>query len=351
MYPTIRNKAINTILFLFLLSGLLPAARGAICKSQAQMTPAQRSAIENAARTIATQVQSGNVQAIRDNTIPAVAANFQGIATTATNLKPLVQHATITVNDLYSLDASSDSAGAQHTVFYCGTRIVVLNFNNLPPGKYALAIVHATGVSKPQQISLVLSETSANQWMLAGFFARPMTENGHDGLWYWEQARDYAKKSQNWAAWLYYQAATSLLQPVPFLQSPNLDKLHREAGNVRPANLPGAQPMMVNAGESSFKVAWVGTSTTFGAFDLQVNYAPDPTQLTQLRDPVAARKQAIGLMSALLAQHPDLRDAFHGIWVRAELGNSTVYALELPMSQIPGGTQQQAAMNANSPAQ
>ena len=58
MYPTIRNKAINTILFLFLLAGLLPAARGAICKSQSQMTPAQRSAIENAARTIATQVQS-----------------------------------------------------------------------------------------------------------------------------------------------------------------------------------------------------------------------------------------------------------------------------------------------------
>lgn len=347
-----RNTKLNAAWLLILFVSLfVPVARGASCKSQAQMTPAQRNAIENAARTIAAQVQSGNVQAIRDNTIPAVATNFGGIAATAANLKPLVQNATITVDDLYSLDASSDPPGAPRTVFYCGTRIVVLNFSNLPPGKYALAIVHATGVSKPQQISLVLSETSTNRWMLAGFFTRPMTQNGHDGLWYWEQARDYAKKNQNWAAWLYYQAAANLLQPVPFLQSPNLDKLHREASGVRPVNLPGAQPMLMSADGASFRVTWVGTSTTFGALDLEANYAPDPTQLTQLRDPVAARKQAIGLMSALLAQHPDLRNAFHGIWVRAELGNSTVYALELPMGQIPGGTQQQAAMNANSAAQ
>jgi hypothetical protein len=35
--------------------------------------------------------------------------------------------------------------------------------------------------------------------------------------------------------------------------------------------------------------------------------------------------------------HPGLRTAFHGLWVYADSGSATVFALELPMDQIPGG--------------
>jgi hypothetical protein len=45
--------------------------------------------------------------------------------------------------------------------------------------------------------------------------------------------------------------------------------------------------------------------------------------------------------------HPGLRDAFHGLWVYADAGNATAFALELPMDQIPGG----GAPSSNSPGQ
>jgi hypothetical protein len=317
---------------------LLPRAHAASCTAQSQMTAAERTAMSSFARNVAEMVQSGNIQGLRDNTIPQVAANFGGIAASAESLKPSLQNASITVDDLYSLDASTEDAGAPQTDFYCGAPVVVLNFTNLPPGKYGLAIVHATGVSKPQQIALVLSQTAGNRWMLAGFFSRPMLEAGHSGLWYWEQARDYAQKKMGWDAWFYYQTAEYLQQPVQFLSSPNLQKLQQESGRVRPSNLPGLQPMMLNANGSTYHVTAMNTTTEFGTFDLEIHYTPDTNQMAQLRDPVAARKQAIDVMTALLALHPEFRSAFHGIWVQADQGNVSVYSLDLSMDQISPGT-------------
>ena len=92
--------------------------------------------------------------------------------------------------------------------------------------------------------------------------------------------------------------------------------------------------MILNANGSAFAIASVGTTTEFGGLDLQINYVPDATQLAQLRDPVAARKQVVALMAAMLESYPELRAGFRGIWVRAEQGNATVFALDLPMEQI-----------------
>jgi hypothetical protein len=39
-------------------------------------------------------------------------------------------------------------------------------------------------------------------------------------------------------------------------------------------------------------------------------------------------------MTGLLSLHPELRDAFHGIWVHADQGSVSLFALELPMDQI-----------------
>ena len=39
-------------------------------------------------------------------------------------------------------------------------------------------------------------------------------------------------------------------------------------------------------------------------------------------------------MSTLLKMHPEMQGAFHGIWVHADQGTGTLFALELPMDQI-----------------
>ena len=324
---------------------LAQSAIAASCKTQSQMTAAERDTLSNAARTMASEVQSGDVQALRTSTIPAVAADFSGIAGSVGTLKPLLQKATITIDSLYLLDASGETPGSPRTDFYCGNPVVVMNFTDLPPGSYALAILHATGVSKPQQISLVLSATPDHRWMLGGFFSKPMTQAGHDGLWYWVSARNYAQKNMNWDAWFYYRIAAEFLDPVDFLSSPNLEKLQAEEDKVKPSSFPGATPLTLNARGTAFQVTSIDTTTTFGPLDLEIHYTPDAAQAAQLHDPPTARKQVTELMTALLAQHPDLPDAFHGIWVQADGGPASLFSLELPMDQIIPGVKPSAAVS------
>jgi hypothetical protein len=336
MIPRFMNwrTALQVFLFALVCSQWTSIANSSSCKTESQMTVAERDALSSTAHQLISAVQSGDVQNLQTNTIPAVAADFSGIASSVQVLKPLVQQATITIYNLYFLDASSDASGAARTDFYCGTPVVVLNFNGLPPGTYALAIIHATGIPKPQQISLVLSKTGGTRWMLAGFFARPMVDAGHNGLWYWESARTFAQKKMNWDAWFYYRMAANLLDPVDFLTSVNLQKLQHETDQVRPDNVPGAKPLMVTANGSTYQVTGIDTTSALGPLDLEVNYAPDATQASQLRDPPSARKQVMDVMTSILALHPELHDAFHGIWVHAEQGDSDIFSLELPMEQI-----------------
>jgi hypothetical protein len=170
--------------------------------------------------------------------------------------------------------------------------------------------------------------------MLAGFFSKPMMVAGHDGLWYWISARSYTQKSMNWDAWFYYRIAAYSLNPVEFLSSPNFEKLQREQDKIRPANLPGTKPLLLDAHTSVFQVTAIDTTAALGALDLEVHYTPDTAQAVQLHDPPTARKQVTELMMTLLALQPELQEAFHGIWVHADGGDSSLFSLELPMDQI-----------------
>jgi hypothetical protein len=313
-------------------------AHAAGCSTQAQMTVADRTSLQGSARSVLAQVQSGDEAGLQANTIPAVAADFSGIRNSVEYLRPLVQRATITVDSLYLLDASEDQAGEAHTDFYCGSPIVVLNFTNLPPAVYALAIVHATGIAQPQQVALIFSKAAGGRWMLAGFFSKPMTAAGHDGLWYWTSARQYAQTKLDWDAWLYYRMAANLLNPLEFLSSPNLQKLERETDQTKPENMPGAQPLRITMQSGTYTLTAIDTTTELGGLDLDVHYSPDAAQASQLQNPPMAREQVSGIMAALLQLHPELAKAFHGIWVHADAGNASLFALELPMSQIPAGS-------------
>jgi hypothetical protein len=341
----VRMLRFGGLAWMLALAGVAAAsAWGESCQTQSQMAAAQREQVANAARMLVSDTQNGDLNGLRADTLPSVAADFSGIANSAQTLRPLIAQASITVDALYAFDAATPAAGAQASQasqFFCtptgSTVTVVLNFSGLPPGKYALAIVHATGVPKPQQVSLILAQTPMGQWKLAGFFSKPLMLAGQNGVWYWSRARQFAQKKQDWSAYFYYQIATFLAEPADFLSSPNVEKLQREAGQVHPANLPVDQPVTVSVDGMPFSIAHVDTSADLGPLDFVIHYNADPTEAAQLRDPVSARKQVVDLMSGLLAMHPGLRDAFHGMWVYADSGNATLFALELPMDQIPGG--------------
>jgi hypothetical protein len=96
---------------------------------------------------------------------------------------------------------------------------------------------------------------------------------------------------------------------------------------------------MLGANGAVFQVTAIDTTSLFGPLDLEVHYSPDAAQTAELRIPLTARKQVTEVMMALLALHPELHSAFHGIWVQADQGSSSVFSLELPMDQIGVGIQ------------
>ncbi len=324
---------------------LAPAARGASCTTQSQMTSTEREAFSRTAIAVLTDIKSGNVENLRQMATPPVAADLKGMNDSVGHLRPLVEAATITVDDLYVLDASGNQPGAARTDFYCGSPVVSWSFPGLPPGTYGVAIVHATGVEHPQQITIILAKTTDNRWLLTGMFNRAMTAAGHDGLWYWVSARKYAADKKNWNAWFYYRLATNLLDPLDSLSSPNLTKLQQEADRIRPQDLPGTAPMTFYAGGELMTVTGIDTTTALGGLDLDVHYQPDATQAAHLQDPAAARKEVSVLMAGLLTMHPELENAFHGIWVHADQGSASLFALELPLDQI--ATIPAAGINSN----
>jgi hypothetical protein len=311
----------------------LPAF-GVSCKTQGAMTEAERAPIVQAARQIGLDVQAGRTADLKTATVPAVAANFNSIEQSATALKPVVEGATITVDAVYRLDATDAKPGDEQEQFFCdagdNSSHVTFSIQHLPPGLFAFALVHATGVPKPQQLALLLQSLNpGSPWQLAGFFPKPLALAGHDGLWYWRQARIYAQKKQMWNAWFYYSAAASLLQPAGFFSSTNFEKLIDEQQAIRPKDLPGTAPLTVNADGTAYKVTSFRTDDALGGLDLVAHY--DSTS----SDPVSSRAHTIAVMRGLLAMHPELRDAFHGLWVFADAGpGGQAFSLEQTMADL-----------------
>jgi hypothetical protein len=301
------------------------------CTTQAQMAEADRAILVKTGTTLASGVQSGNVAAVQALTIPKVKAQFDSIASTIEQTAPLLAGATVTIDALYGLDASDLKSSAEDTQFFCGVPGSPLHVDftipQLPQGRYALVLVHATGVRQPQQMAFLLQKNG--DWQMAGFFVKPLLVAGHDSLWYWTRARAFDQKNQKWNAYFYYTTAAYLASPADFLTSTNLEKLNQETANARPDGLPGAQPMAVTAGSKTYSVNDLHTDGSLGGLDLVIRYAA-----TDVGDPVATRAQNLEVMKATLAAHPELREGFHGLWVFADAPPGRPFGNELAMSDI-----------------
>jgi hypothetical protein len=306
------------------------------CTTQAEMKDPLRSSIANAARQIATRMQAADTNGVRSQTIPAVAANFDRIAATIQGIAPGIKGATLNVTSVYDLQASDAQPGDDTVQFFCGEAAnaahVIFNIPHLPAGHFAFAIVEASGVKSPQRLSFLMENSGpqdSGTWQLAGLFPRPLLADGHDGVWYWEKARSYNKAGQPWNAFFYYQTAIYLLLPADFVDSNNFDKLIQEQNAATPPGLPGAQPMSLNVQGALVNVTNIHTDSTFGGYDLVVQYQTD-----DVTDPVKARAKTVALMKALLNFHPEWKEGFHGLWVFANAPNQQPFSLELSMPQI-----------------
>ena len=325
------------------LASLMPCAlRAQNCTTQAEMAAADRDGLGQAAQSFARLVQTNDAAGVRAATIPQYAQNFEGIAAAIGNTAPKLAGATLQVSSVYLLDASGNAAMAD-TQFFCtpasAAAPTIFNLPALPPGRYALTTVQAVvSVQQAWQLSFVLQQ-SAGKWLLAGFIPKPATAGGHDGLWYWKQARVYAKENKRWNAWLFYAEADALLSPVNFVSSPNRDKLHAEQEDALPAQLADGisaeKPLSVAAwhplnsseakDDGSFVFTAIGTQEAQDGTALEL--AAHLTAM-DVSSPAAVRARSMNALLSLLTVYPELYKAFQGAWVYADAPGQSPFAIE-----------------------
>lgn len=327
---------------LLLLSGSA-ASMAASCTTQAEMSAQDRDPLAGVGQRLADAVVEQNYGALQASLLPQVEQEWNGMQAAVRNGAAFVKGGKAQIEEMYLLDATGGTTPADQQ-FFCsnasGSLTVTLTMHALPPAKYALVLADATGAKLKGKLGLVLvwdTTGSMPAWKLGGLTVRQGAINGnnggndggHDGVWYWTAARAMAASGSAWSAYYTYELARTLLLPVDFLSSPNLEKLNREQSDL--TNGPGhAFPLTVGEGARTWKIEGIEADTSLREADLRVTY--DSLGMT---DPAAARTEATAVLSALLKAHPELRANFHGLWAYAMRDGKATPVMELRMTQIP----------------
>jgi len=332
------HRTLRILACLLVVPTLAGTVHAQSCTPQSMMTQADRDALVQAALRFSADVQTGNLSALRAASINGTTGDADAIAKIVEDTEPHIKQAKFIVDWLWLFDATGNTTTANSgqssglVDFYCalaGETDVTFTLHVTDPTKYAVAIVHTTAIAAPWQISFVMKQTDG-KWQMVDLISKPLTAAGHDGLWYWTAGRAAAKRGESWTAWLYLTCADQLLAPMDSLSSTNREKLHREIAALHLAQISQQQPFLIDgsAGEK-YSITLLGTSDVFGGLDVVVR-----VNATNLSDPVAARKRNLEVMTSLLTKFPELRTAFHGIWVFADAPGAAPYAIEQTMEQI-----------------
>jgi hypothetical protein len=328
-----------------LAAGVLVAAVASaeVCTTQSQMTATDRDALAAVARNLAAKVQANDVSGLQAATAAEYAKDFTGIGTVVGTTSAKVKGGTPVVEQVYLLDANQLKRNADGSLpdaqFFCSLNKSVAEADfvipGLAPGIYGFVIVDVADTSSSWRLSFLLRQEQG-KWMMAGFYPKPLSAAGHNGLWYWTQARTMSAQKERWNAWLYYQQAQGLLVPVNFVQSTHLEKLKTEASAAAPPALSegvsAEAPLVVKGSdgvEYHFTALGVDDSLEKDKIDIMAHLKVD-----QIGDPAAARKRNSDAMAALLAAYPEMRKPFHGVWMIAEVPGQNPFATEQAMSEI-----------------
>jgi hypothetical protein len=375
MFSRSRQPRLARCIFLLAVSTLACLLRGSLlraetCITQSQMKPAERDTIASTARSLAGLVQNGDAAALRQQTLPEYAKDFSAMSSLVGSVAPKLKDAALQVDQVYVLDASDlktlGDGTNQDAQFFCSLNRSPAEAEflipALPPGRYAFAMVTASSTKAPWHLSFLLKQNGgeAGSWSMAGFYPKPLTAAGHDGIWYWTSARDMVKAKQLWSAYLYYQEAQTLLQPAAFVTSTHFDKLRKEATAAAPPSLSDGisadAPLVVrnpNAKASSisdFRFTALTTDDSLGSGQVDIvahlapDLSPDPASDTSPKTKsdgksaaapaLSPRERNAAAMAALLAAYPELRSSFHGIWIFADSPGKSPFVTEAPMAEI-----------------
>jgi hypothetical protein len=324
------------------MSGLLLAffcssvATAQTCLSSADMDPATKTSLENAAHRYFDMTSKGDVFSLKQNAIPNLASNFTAIETAVVENKAAFAGAQPSVRPPFLLKAEGN-APLPHAEFLCGvfgstgqTRdSAIFVLNGLPPGTYAVVIMDVTGAKGPYTLSFILQQIGGD-WKLGGFYAKAAQVAGHDAPWYLDHARQYKAKNQLHNAYLYFQQARSLISPLDFMTTLQTDKLYDEMQAAKPANVPVAgTPADLLSGTKTYKLTAMFPLAVGNDLDLIVKYeVPDISNSSQ------TFQDNMAVIKALVSKYPELREAFAGVVARAVEPSGRDYGSLLAMKDI-----------------
>lgn len=306
------------------------------CLSAPDMEDSVRRALETAARRYFEISVRGDTEALRQNSIASAAANFGGIEDAVKHNQSDFTGARATVRPPFVLNAEGSEPLAR-AEFLCGvfgklgqtTNSAVFVLNNLPPGKYGVAILDVTGGEAPRTLTLVLQQM-LGEWKLAGYYVRPTQASGHDGAWFAQRARDFRAKAQIHNAWLYYREAIALTCPVDFMSTLATDKLYDEMQTVLPSDVPAnGSAVDLSAGGKNYRWTEIFPLAVGNDLDVVVKYeAPD---ISNTQKTFEQNKLVI---KAVVTKLPELREAFEAVVARAVEPSGHDYGSLLPMKEI-----------------
>lgn len=334
-----RRKLFVTLTFIFLFAVLLasPWASAQTCTSSDELDSARRSAIETAVNRYFLMARQGDTAGLQQAATP----DFTAIASTVADNKDAFS-STPTVRSVFVLDNTAPSSkgafsgppkeAGGRAEFFCGIfnspDRVGFVFPSLPAGVYAIVIQDAKSDKGSFAISWILQQ-SGNRWNIAGMIPKATTVGSHDGNWFAQQARAFKSKGQMHNAWLYYVMADELLRPFPAMGTPQLDKLYDEFQPVRPADLPGDNPVDFTAAGKTYKITAMFPAAVADAIDLVVKY-----QVADLSDTTKVYDENTAVIKAVVGKYPELRDAFGGVVARAVAPSGQDYGTLLAMKDV-----------------
>lgn len=329
-----RRFFLRILTALFALTGI--GMRAETCQTSTDMDEATRTALNSAGQRYLDMIVRGDTATLRQNAIPSVAADFSGIETTVKGHQSDLARTKPTPRPSFLLDAPG-TAVIPHAEFFCGVfgktgqtaNSAVFYLNNLPPGKYGVEIFDANSAKTPVTVSLILQQAGSD-WKIGGLYIKSMQLAGHDSAWFVPRAHEFKAKGELHNAWLYYQAAVSVISPLDFMSTAATDKLLDEAQAVKPTDFPveGKTADLIGPG-TTYKLTAAYLQAVGDDLDLTVVHRVDDISNTNL----TFQKNA-GLMKAMLAKWPELKAGAAGINARAFDASGRDYGTLLAMRDI-----------------
>ena len=300
------------------------------------MDAAVRTALESTAKRYFDLAVRGDSATLQQNSIAAVASNFSGIEAAVKENQAAFTGAHAAVRPPFVL-TTEGSELLERAEFLCGvfgklgqtTNSAVFMLHNLPPGTYGVAIIDAQGGQDARTLTMILQQVGTD-WKLAGFFARPMQVNGHDGAWFAQRARDYKAKGQNRNAWLYFREASALSAPVDFMSTLVTDKLYDEMQAALPSDIPvNGTTVDVSAGAKTYHLTEIFPLAVGNDLDVVAKY-----QSADVSNTAQTYQENVAVTKALLAKFPEFREAFVGVIVRAVEPSGRDYGSLVAMKDV-----------------